>query len=97
MTTTITNEIRDRKYVQSPQVVSSKLGEDIVVMNPETGKYLALNPVAAVIFETFAQPHTPAEVIERLMQQFNVDEHQCTAESIACIRDMLDRELLKEA
>lgn len=97
MITSVINEIQNRKLVQSPQVISSKLGEDIVVMNPETGKYLALNPVAAVIFEAFSRPHTPEEVVDLLIQTYQVSKEQCTEESTACINDMLEKKLLQEA
>ena len=96
MTNTV-NDLRNKKLVQSPDIISSKLGADIVVMNPVSGKYLALNQVAAAIFEMLARPHTPEEVTEHLMQQFDVTPGQCVEESLTCIGDMLDKGLLREA
>lgn len=91
------NEHDNKKLVQSPQVVSSQLGDDVVIMHPDTGKYLALNPVAAAIFNALAQPHTPAEIVDMLMQQYQVSKEQCTAESLSCIHDMLAKKLVQEA
>ncbi len=91
------DKLPDTKLIQSPLVVYSKLGNDMVIMNPENGKYHALNNVAATIFEIFSKPHTPADVVESLMQQYDVSKEQCTKESMACINDMLDKKILQQS
>lgn len=89
--------IYNKKMIRSPQIVTTNLGSDLIALNPATGQYLALNSVAAAIFEIYSQPNTLEEVVEQLLQQYDVEPSQCAKETEACIHTMLQKELLIEA
>jgi len=78
------------KYIASPQIVCSPLGEDMVALNPDTGKYLALNPVAVAIFEMLREPQTAEELVSKLTERYDVSHNQCMDETTACLNTMME-------
>ncbi len=52
--------------------ISARVGEEIVMMSAEEGKYIGLNDVGARIWELLDQPQ-PREALEaRLLEEFEV-------------------------
>jgi len=45
------------KFVRNKRLLASRMDDEIVMMHPESGKYFALNPVAARIWELLETPH----------------------------------------
>ena len=78
------------KYIAGPRIVCSPLGSDMIALNPDTGKYLALNPVAALIFEMLREPRSTEEIVNKLTEQFDVSHTQCMDETSACIGTMVE-------
>lgn len=73
----------------------SELGNDLVMMNTETGDYIGLNEVAADIWKLIEQPRKTDEIIASLQQQYDVPAADCEAQTLACLDKMLKQGLIK--
>jgi hypothetical protein len=60
--------------------VSGKAGEQLVMMNAETGSYMALNEVGKRVWEMIETPREFAEVCALLEKEFEVTPEACRAE-----------------
>lgn len=76
------------------QYITSDLGEEMILMNLETGNYIALNATSADIWRESANEVSVDTIIDRLMEQYEVDKEVCKNETIACIKEMTEKGLL---
>ncbi|WP_445772551.1 PqqD family protein [Shewanella sp.] len=70
------------------------MGDELVMMDPSQGQYFGLNAVANVIWQLLEAPKSVDELVEMLMQQFDVSELQCRQETELLIQQLLDKKVI---
>ena len=60
--------------------ISAKVGDEIVMMSAEEGKYIGLNDVGARIWELLDEPQTRDALQARLLEEFDVTPDACGTE-----------------
>ena len=60
--------------------ISAKVGDEIVMMSAEEGKYIGLNDVGARIWEFLDEPQTRDTLDARLLDEFEVTPEECRSE-----------------
>lgn len=60
--------------------ISAKVGDEIVMMSAEEGKYIGLNDVGARIWELLDESKTRDALEARLLEEFDVTPEACRAE-----------------
>lgn len=75
-------------------IISSKMDDEVVMMSIEKGNYYGLNPVAAEIWEMLTEPMSVQAIIDRLMEDFEVDPEQCHAEVVAYLAKLVGEGLI---
>ena len=63
----------EKVYIQNPDYVWKDLKEDIVLLNPKTGDYFGLNPVAASFWKQLDGDTAEIDIITRLLDEFEID------------------------
>ncbi len=76
------------------QFISSDLGDEMILMNLESGDYIALNGTSADIWKLAENEANMDTIIDRLMEQYEVDKEVCKIETIACVKKMAEKGLL---
>ncbi|MEY2835463.1 MAG: hypothetical protein RLZZ557_1125 [Bacteroidota bacterium] len=82
------------RYIQNKQVVQSKIGDDVVMLDMESGFYFGLNSVASVIWNMMQNAVTPEEIVSQLLTEYAVQESQCMAETQELIGRMLEHKII---
>lgn len=83
------------KYQVTPEVLSSKIDEEIVLMSIEAGYYFGLEPVGSRIWEILSEkPATFDELVTQLMEEYDVDVETCQNDVKSFIDDMVSKKLL---
>ena len=82
-----------RVKVSSSQV-SSKLGDEAVVLHFENGIYFGLNEVSARIMELIAEPKTVSEIVDALLKEYNVDAATCRQDVIDLLVQLQENDLI---
>ncbi|MBI5539772.1 MAG: PqqD family protein [Bacteroidia bacterium] len=82
------------KYIRKKELLSSRMDNEIVMMHPESGKYFALNPVAARIWELMETEHSIIELVDKLQREFDVDSETCKNEVTVFIENVLEKKLI---
>lgn len=80
--------------VNREKFISSAFGDEMMLMNLDTGDYVALNTVSADIYRLADEKTTAEEVINILLQRYEVKEEECREQVTACIKSMIEKELL---
>lgn len=60
--------------------LSEKVGEEIVMMSVQQGRYIALNPIGARIWELLHQPRDRESLHTQLTDEFDVTPEICRSE-----------------
>ena len=68
--------------------LSARVGDEIMMMSPEHGKYIGVNEVGARIWELIEAPRDVATVCEELQREFEVSADVCKAEVDSFLAEM---------
>ncbi len=91
-------EIDDSKrYVRNPEPVSARMGDELVMLSVDLGRYFHYNESAAWIWKLLECPVTPAEVYAGLRRRFDVSYEECRADARSFLQLLADRDLIREA
>ncbi len=69
-----------KRYQQNKDNISSKIQDEIVMVNIILGKYFSMNPVASSIWDAIEKPQSIGEICQTLMEEYDIDEATCTQE-----------------
>lgn len=71
---------KDDRYLANP------VGDEIVLLNLDTGDYLGLNRVAASIWRLLERPICMADLEHALMSEYDTDPRTCREETLAFLQ-----------
>lgn len=71
---------RAERFAPRPDVRYRRVGDEAVVVRQEAAEVVVLNAVAARILELVDQGHSRGEMIEVLLQEFDVDRERLAAD-----------------
>lgn len=76
------------KIERSGDWISAQVGDELVMMSAEHGRYLGLSPVGARIWDLLDTPTTLDQIVEQLMSDFNVSPQQCRDDTLAFVQEL---------
>lgn len=85
------------KYSANPKITSSKLGDEMALMDIVGGTYFALNSVGASIWMALDKPCTKDELVARITSQFEVSESVCRPDIAALLEELKGKGLVEES
>jgi hypothetical protein len=68
--------------------LSARVGDEIMMMSPEHGKYIGMNEVGARIWELIETPADIATLCAALVREFEVSSEDCEAEVGSFLAEM---------
>lgn len=77
--------------------IANPVGDEIIILNMETGDYLGLNSVGSAIWEHLKTSHSVAEIIDMLMTEFDVDKETCLKQTMQYLEQIYTLGLLQVA
>ena len=84
----------DLQLVASDSVATADLGGESVLLDPTSGRYFGLNEVGSRIFELLGEPRSVSELVEILVQEYEVGESRLRADVEAFVSEMMSRGLV---
>ncbi len=79
---------------RNPDILASKLDEDYVMMDMESGRYIGTNPVAARIWELIEEPLSFEALIDALLKEYDISREQCIQDVSAFLKEALEQKLI---
>ena len=76
-------------------LISSQLGDDIVLMDSNTGDYIGMNAVGSDIWKLLDSPLSVDEVTSRVANMYEVDENYGKAKISGFLQRMLDNKIIQ--
>jgi hypothetical protein len=83
------------RFIQNKAIVQSNIGEEVVMLDMDSGFYFGLNSVASVIWGMLANEIGFEALVDQLMTQFAVDRSLCEADTKELLDQMLEKNIIR--
>ncbi|MBX9745654.1 MAG: PqqD family peptide modification chaperone [Hyphomonadaceae bacterium] len=84
------DEVKPGTFFQRVELPCSRIDDEIVFFDHNTGKYYATGPVGADIWEFLADRQTLSAICDHLMMNYDINRSTCEAEVYEFLREMVD-------
>lgn len=85
----------NQAYIRNNEIETATMGEEIGMLNVETGKYYILDPIATDIWQALEKPMTVTHLVLHLTQIYEVDQETCFKETEFFLSELIDNKLVK--
>jgi hypothetical protein len=79
---------------RNPELLSSKIDTETIMMNMHDGNYYGLNEVAGRIWEILEKPNTYKGLIKTLLSEFKVEEKTCIDDVAGFLQKLEEKKLI---
>lgn len=79
---------------RNPELVASDMDGETVMMSIENGEYFGLDPVGSRIWELIENPIRIDQLIDLLLDEFEVSREQCELDTLDFINQLLEKKLI---
>lgn len=81
---------------QRTDLLASRIQEELVLFDPNIGKYFSTGPVGADIWEYLSSPKSTTQIIEHLLSKYEISQITCEMEVSSFIEQLLAAGLVKQ-
>jgi hypothetical protein len=85
----------DSVVTAAPEQVSCDLAGEAAILNLKSGVYFGLNPIGARIWELIQEPKGAKEIVEALLQEYDVERERCEADVMQLLQDLSEHGLIE--
>lgn len=78
-------------------ILSSRIGNEEVMMHVEEGKYFSLNSISTRIWELIESPISPERICDELVKEYDISPEECTKDVIEVLQSMLKDKIIQFA
>jgi hypothetical protein len=75
-------------------ILFNKLDDEIVMMSTRKGEYYGLDIIGSRIWEILSRPVSFRQLLDSLLEEFDVSEEQCNAETTEFLEILFKRNLI---
>jgi hypothetical protein len=84
------------RYIQNKEIIQSKIDDEVVMLDVESGFYFGLNSVGSVIWGHLADWISIDELTQRLMTQFDIDQETCRTDTETFLEQLLEKKIIRK-
>ncbi len=84
------------RYKRNQENISSKIQDEIIMVNVEQGNYFALNSVGSRIWELIESPQSIDAICSQLTEEYDITPEVCHDEVETFIRRCLELKVVDE-
>ena len=85
----------DSTIVRSPDQVSTDLGGEVVILSLQSPQYFGLGDVGARIWDIIREPKTVKEILETVLNDYDVEPERCERDLLAVLQELADEGLVE--
>lgn len=85
----------NQEYVRNTQIETATMGDELGMLNVDTGKYFILDSIASDIWNALDKPMTINHLVNHLMNLYDVDQETCFMETKSFLSEMIENKLVK--
>lgn len=81
---------------RNPEIFFAQMGDELIMMSEDQGKYLSLNAVASDIWQLLETPKAFADLCSALQEKYEVTPERCQSDLTQFVAQMLANNLLTQ-
>lgn len=81
--------------VRSGDLVSAPMGDELAMMDMDSGTYFVLDKVAAAIWDRIETPTAVRAICQQLREEYEVPEERCEADVIPFLQKLETKNLVR--
>lgn len=81
---------------RTDKVLSTPVADELVMFEPDDGKYYGLNEIATAIWEKLEKEMTVEQLCDTLTSEFDVSTEQCRKDVLDFLPQLIDKGLVKK-
>lgn len=81
-------------YKRAVDLMEADLGDELVALDPNAGDCFGFNSVATSVWRQLEKPRTFEELRDALLDEYEIDQQQCTKELRELLENMSERGLI---
>ena len=85
----------ETQVVVSQDLAIADLGDEAVVLDPTSGTYFGLNEVASRILALASEATTVGEIVDQLIDEFEVERRVLAADVATFVQDLAQRGMVR--
>lgn len=85
----------NNKYIQNKKVIQSKIGDEVVMLDMDSGFYFGLNSVASIIWGKLEKAMSLQEILNELLEEYNIDRHTCEKDTMEFLDELFEKNIIK--
>lgn len=82
MSEQVTIDLNTMVQRNTEKFIANQLGEELVMMNNETGNFLSINSVGADIWNMLENPMQVSAILQQLSDRYDISAEQCKNETL---------------
>lgn len=79
---------------KSPNAIESEIDGDVVLMNLDNNEYYSMDNIGSTIWKMLEEPKTIAEILEQLMEIYDVSAETCEKDTMKFLNQLLDKKII---
>ncbi|MEQ7872937.1 PqqD family protein [Sphingomonas sp. ASV193] len=76
-------------YRRSASLMEADIGDELVALDEQRGLCFGFSSSATAIWRALAEPSTLDQLVDRMVEDYDVDRASCRADVAACIETMI--------
>ena len=79
---------------QNHSLITSQIDDELLILDSRTGEYFKIDPVGLSIWKLLKEPIEVQQLLDQLVEDFEVEEAQCKADTLPFIEMLVEKEYL---
>lgn len=84
-----------KRFIQNKKIIQSTIGDEVVMMDMDSGFYFGMNGVGSVIWHHLSNEITLDDLISKLMSEFKVNKQTCESDTIEFLDSLLEKNIIR--
>ena len=84
-------------YQRNPDLIGASIDDELVMMSVDRGQYYGLGGVGPRIWELLEKPHTFDQLVDRVLEEFEVERAVCEKDMVGFLDQMEEFGLIVQA
>jgi hypothetical protein len=85
----------NNKYIQNKKVIQSRIGDEVVMLDMDSGFYFGLNSVASIIWGKLEKAKSFEEVVNELLEEYKIDRQTCENDTRVFLDQLFEKNIVK--
>lgn len=73
---------------RDPQLISANMGDEVVMLNANTGEYLGLDRIGGRIWSKLEEPVKVEALCRELLEEYQVEWEQCLGDVVSLLNQL---------